>query len=54
MFDFSQKMFITTRTEKREREERTVFHVGDTFRIPFWEITAVELPRRVKHYKKDI
>ena len=41
----------TTRTEKKEREGRTAFHVDDTFRIPFWEIT-VERKGMWKHYQK--
>ena len=48
-----QNMFMNTRTEreKKEREGRTSFHVGDLNRIPFWEI-SVERRGRLKHYKK--
>ena len=47
-----QNMFMNTRTEReREREGRTVWHVGDFIRIPFWEI-SVERRGIIKRYKK--
>ena len=45
-------MFMNTRTEReKERDGRTVCHVGDFIRIPFWEI-SVERRGSMKHYKK--
>ena len=44
-----QNMFMNTRTEreKKEREGRTVIHVFNFIRIPFWDI-SVELRGRRK------
>ena len=42
------------RKEKSEREGRTVYHVGNIIRIPFWDISVERrgIPKRYKRYIK--